>query len=762
MSSILPNNDNNTTPKKMLKYANPDVLRQMMQQERKHWNLKVNRDVDFYDNNTLSKHTGEIHNTGEYQKLEIRTFPDNGAYPGYSGIINDSGHIGISHDLDKWDHGISEKSKNETVNRVQIGAMAKVDDSKGYGLDDHRNITKKTDNRQASILFDPIDGRAYYFSNDDPMYVNNQDRDDDTKLPLRTIARIADIPTNITDLHNDLDFVADPDYHHTDNNFTNSNRFILDNLDDRTFVYPEIARDRSGDFIANDRVGLNGEIVYGAGDGEIPYHSQPDLGKQPDLGHFGDRYGEDIQAYGKNINSNGIMHRTGFLPAIFRSLEELERVDLVDQTQTPFTHDNTPGAKRPYNYYLFDGIWGPTWFDRHMYKDSYLAQSMYPSNMELLIDGSEPTPFSQLETTNDEQWDRSMLYQWRYNRVSLTYHSNDINIYIVSSGSEYKVNDILRWTFGDDVFLYKVTSVGATGQIQDGEYISARERIFEQDPSTHGVGIYFTNTSGVGHDAKLSVSCKATITNHATQIKNNLYAYVDVIPTVRSDNNTQWSDNQIPDDENQQVFIRSTAAYPSYSGINKGIGGDDVQLNDGTFTFYEHGGNATAGAQVHLFRYVINTQNPTWVIRNGIQVFTGQWVDQGPMSVERPCDIKALFLSNYDTNNFNNYYKFMLDSIFKHQKNSPDYTYLNDPNATAPLYLHLDQVDPAPDRRFTQKRINSDTLRIEETDITDKVLYVNGATGVSFMYNTSYKNDPTFGYGARPVGWFSLAGTTAR
>ena len=46
-------------------------------------------------------------------------------------------------------------------------------------------------------------------------------------------------------------------------------------------------------------------------------------------------------------------------------------------------------------------------------------------------------------------------------------------------------------------------------------------------------------------------------------------------------------------------------------------------------------------------------------------------------------------------------------------------------------------------------------------DITDRVLYINGATGVMFVYNSSHKNDPSFGYGMRPPGWISIAGTTA-
>ena len=33
---------------------------------------------------------------------------------------------------------------------------------------------------------------------------------------------------------------------------------------------------------------------------------------------------------------------------------------------------------------------------------------------------------------------------------------------------------------------------------------------------------------------------------------------------------------------------------------------------------------------------------------------------------------------------------------------------------------------------------------------------------LSFLYNASYKNDPSFGYGMRAPGWFALAGTIAR
>lgn len=764
--TILPSGEElNVSPEEILRYVNPDGVRQLLRQERLHWNLKPNRDADYYDNQTLFKYTGELHNEAMYQRMEIRTFPDNGAYSGYAGINVDSGVFGFTHDIEKWDKAISDDSIQKVINRVAIGALAKVPGKFGYGLDDDSNIVTKTDNRMAGMVFDPYDGRAYLLTNDDPHYVNNETRSEDNKIPDRAIARVGDIPTRVTQLKNDLDFVSDPDYRHTDNNFTNSNRFVVDNLDDRTFVYPEVARDRNGgDFISNYRVGLNGEPGYGESDGSQKFNTQPDLGENPDLGDFGDRLGEAINSYGINQKYSGVAHPDGYIPGIFRSYEELERVDIVDQLMTPLTHMDTPGARRHVNYYNFDGKWSPNWFDRFMYNDSYLAQSLNPNNMELDLPEQEPTPFTKLSQTNtgDDTYYRGKLYQWRYNRVTIKYYSNDVNIDIIESGEQYRVGDILRWTFGDDVFLFTVTAVGANGQIQKGKYRSERERVFEQDPSTHGIGIPFSNMSGVGHDAKLAVSCKATIETFATQIKNNLYAYVDITPSVRSDNSSKWSDINLPDNQDGKVNIRSTAAGPGYTGINSGRGGPISNEFTSAVNMYEHGGNATAGVHVHLFRYIINTQNPTWVIRDGIQVFTGRWVDQGPMGLERPCDIKALFLSNYDTNNFNNYYKFMFDSIVDTMNRNPDSVVSNNKNAASQAYIHYDQIDPEWDRRFTETRIDPNTSKCVETDITSKVLYINAATGVCFVYNPSYKNDPSFGYGMRAPGWIPITGAVTK
>lgn len=762
-NSILPSGEEiSLTPEELLLYLNPDGIRQMMRQERLRWNLKPSKDVDYLDNTKLFKYTGELHNDGINQKMEIRTFPDNGAYEGYSWFHNDSGLFGFTHNLEKWDKSISKESINEIVNRCTIGSMAKIPGKKGYGLDDYDNMSTDTENRIAALIFDAYDGRAYYLSNDDPNYVNNETRSVEERIPERCVARIGDIPTRITQLKNDLDFISDPDYRHTDNNYNNSNRYILDNMDDRTFVYPEISKYKNGgDYIENYRVSLNGKFEYGESDGDQKFNSQQDLGVNPDLGDNGDRLGEEINSYNANKKYSGVNHESGYLPGIFRSLEELERVDLVDQLMTPLTHNNTPGPRRPINYYNFDGVWSPNWFDRHGYDDSYLSSSLNPNNMEISIDGTEPVPYSKLLQSEDEVFNRGQLHQWRYNRITTKYYSKDIKISIVESGQQYKIGDILRWTFGDDVFLFTVTMVGANGQIQKGRYKSERERIFEQDPSTHGVGLPFTNMSGVGHGALLALSCRVTIEINATQIKNNLYAYVDVTPTVRSDNTSPWSDTKVPDIQDGKVYIRSTAAGPAYSGINSGRGGPQPK-NTNAKAFYEHGGNATAGVHVHLFRYVIDTQNPRWEERDGIRVYLGKWVDQGPMGVERPCDIKALLFSNPDTNNFNNYYKFMLDTILDNMQRNPDRVVTNNKNATSHAYFHVAQVDPETDQKFTESSFDPETSQYVELDITNKVLYINAATGVMFIYNSTVKNDPSFGYGYRPIGWIPISGVLTR
>lgn len=691
MATILPSGEEmSVTPNEVLKYLNPDGLRQLLRQERLRWLLKPNKDANYYDNTRLFKFSGELHNEALYQRMEIRTFPDNGAYSGFAGVNVDSGLYGLTHNFDKWPNTMSTQSRGKVVNRVTIGATAKIPNLIGTGIDDEGFISDHTNNRTAALTFDPYDGRIYAMTNDESVYINNDHRSN--PIPGRAVARIIDVPTRITQLTNDLGFISDQKYTHTDNNFTHSNRFVVDNMDDRTFVYPSIAKDKSGNLIKNIKMNM---------DGSISYH-----------------------------------------PGIFASLAELESVDIINQLTPLRNNAESADGNRPNNYYLMDGVWGD---------DPKTSDPQNPSNMEQSMLGVQPVPYKTKGTR----------YQWRYNRIDTYYYADDIGINIVMSGEKYKIGDILSYTFGDDSFQFEVTAVGANGEIQSGNYVKGTTKFFTDDPSTHGRGVTFANMNGEGHNATLSISSIATLETYATQIKNNLYAYVNISPTVQSENDSPWSDIHAPDIQGGVIGTRSNNMI-GYTGVNSGRGGYEGNPNTDALSLYEHGGNSTAGDTIHLYRYVINTTNPTWDIVDGVRVYTGKWVDQGPMAIQNPADIKALYLSNPDTNNFNNYYKFMMDIMVDLFNKNPDAIISNNPNAVSSMYIHKDEVDPAEDKRFTTKKIDNVTGQIVEVDITDKVLYINVATGLAFVYNSGFKNDPSFKYGTRGPGWIPIAGATTR
>lgn len=747
--SILPNNENeySVTPRELLRYVGPDALRQMLRQEHLHMKLKVNRETEYQDPRTNHKFASKVYNDGDQIQIELRTYPDSGASGGYAGITVDSGLSGIPHYMDKWPETITTDSMNRKINRVVIGASANILDKSGCGIesgaDGNPRYSESTSERMAGLLFDPADGRAYVLSNDTPEYINNEGRPFAYRIPGRAIARICDVPTRMTQLENDMGIVSDPNFTHTDNNFSASNRFVTDNLDDRTFVYPEISKDRNGNYIENIRIGLNGVRGYGESDGSVNQNTHEDPNN--------DRRGAAVSSYGANLNTSGVYHQNGYLPGIFSSLEELEKVDLLHQRMLPLTHASSPGPKRAYNYYLMDGEWTTNVLDNS--NPSYRKDSINPSNMEVNLETEEPTPFSTLG--DGQSFDRSKLYQWRYNRIDVAYPSTGVDIQLSEPGVDYQVGDNLRWTYGNDVFIYKVTEVGNNGEIISGYYNRDENAIYDSDPSTHGVAIEFINTSSIGHGARFKITAVAGIAVHATQIKNNLYAYVDIAPTVRSDNTSVWSDNKSSDSQGGRIAIRSTAASPAYSGINSGRGGESPSEYTSNSTLYEHGGNPTAGVHVHLFRYVINTQTSPFEEVDGVKVYTGQWVDQGPLGIERPCDIKALLFSNPDTNNFNNYYKFSSDLIMDTILRNPDAVTSHNPNALSFLRFHIDQNDPDNNTNFIEKRINPNSGEIIEENINNRVLYINGATGNVFVYNSSYKNDITNNQ-RQDVGWIRL------
>ena len=714
MSSILPND---TAPTKNFKYMDPDALRQLLRQERIRWHLKVNKNVDYYDTARDSRYTGEIVNEGYIQKMETRVFPNNDTYGGYVGLISDIGNSdnkGFSHDLEKWDHGATETSKNTKVHRLTVGVTATIPGKYGYGLNDQGNMTASTTNRMSMVLFDPYDGRAYLFTNDEPYYINNAMAT--VKRPGRTIARLADIPTSITQLSNDLNFVSDPGYIHTDNNLTNSNKFIVDNIDDRTFVYPEIAQDSNGEYIDNIFVNPDGTVKYRRNDNE------------------------DYPA--------------GYMPGVFTSIDKLNRVDLVHQRK-PLHNQLYPDGRRDSNYYIHDGRWNPMWNNTFPWPP-YASLALNPKDMETELSGFQPTPYFALDPGIREtiikdgaQITVNKLHQWRYNRVDITYPSSDITINVVSGGSGYVVGDELQWSFGNDLYKYRVDSVIADGSISSGQYVDEHKE-FNDDPSTGDIVIEFTNTTGTGSGATFKISASPKISVISTQLKNNLYAYVNVGTNTSSmDTTSPWIDNGMDGIK---------------SGINKGRG--CLSPLDTTETYpdqlAEHTGATGAGLQVHLFRYVINTTNPTFKFDGEYPVFTGKWVDEGPLGVERPQDIKSLLFANPDTNNFNNYYKFSMDLLMDTINRNPDSVATANSNTlTVPLF-HVDTKDPTSSTVFTTQVVDPTTNEIKNVDVTRRVIYVNAATGVWFIYNTTVKNDEHYGHPQTPIGWIPIAGVVSR
>ena len=109
---------------------------------------------------------------------------------------------------------------------------------------------------------------------------------------------------------------------------------------------------------------------------------------------------------------------------------------------------------------------------------------MNPLNLETQGIDLQPTPYKELnqETT----FSNSDLYQWRYNRVTLKYYSSNTEIFVLDGGTGYEVNDILRWSFGENVFFFKVTAVNSEGAITEGFYDTRdTEIIFDESPSIY-------------------------------------------------------------------------------------------------------------------------------------------------------------------------------------------------------------------------------------------------------------------------------------
>ena len=93
--SFLPSGEQlSSSPTEILRYLDTNGLRSVLNQARLHWNLKVNKNMDYYEKQHDWKFTGDVLNEAFYQRMEIRTYPDNDANEGFAGINNDSGCFG--------------------------------------------------------------------------------------------------------------------------------------------------------------------------------------------------------------------------------------------------------------------------------------------------------------------------------------------------------------------------------------------------------------------------------------------------------------------------------------------------------------------------------------------------------------------------------------------------------------------------------------------------------------------------------------------
>jgi hypothetical protein len=820
------------TPEEIKKYLNADGLRQVSRHWRNIFNLKVNKDCDYFSKSTLFKYSSDVHNWGDHELFEVRTFPDNGAKAGYAGIHIDGGEFGYIHNHDDpelWPNAVTKKSAGTIANRLSIG-VTRADHDK-----DHDIIS------EATMLFDSEDGRMYGLTSDELWYVNNERRKDrertseDGRIPLRGIPRFVDVPVKHSDLRNDHDFLTDWKHHHTDNNFTHADRYLLNNLDDRTFVYPEISKSKPdsttgvADYIVNKFMGLDGEYDWAEGD-KAPHN----VNRQSDLfGNASDRQGNAVNSYNANKSLSDITKKNGFIPGVFRSLEELEKVDLVGQHKTEPNVGITPLYKRTEFFYKWDGIYNHHFYgkdvnDNYKFDESFTKENLDPKNQDHRTPAhAEPTPYNDVGQTATT-FKISDLFQWRYNRITPRWHSVDIviTVDVHNPGRDYHVGDLLRYNYLNYILTYQVDEIDSLGAILKGHNIPiSPTHFFATDPGTNGVPIYFSNYTSTGKHAKFSIFCNPRLHFEADQIRNNLYAYVDVVPTIRSNSSTFYSPkpgdiepknvftsneflddtDYLPDDKSRRLNSVSTAPAPAYSGWNKGRGVQPPTFKEEKESpryfspLVEHGGNATAGPHVHLFRYILNGD---FVTHDGVKVYTGKWVDQGPLGLERPADIKALLFSNPDCNNFNNYYKFMIDIFFDNLYRSPDAvttgTYVNNPAPTftaALCRIHIDQMDPAPQQRVYEQAMGKsspDTMTDRKSsgaqlldsndltwvDVTDKTLWINGGTRVMWYFSTSGKRDDKYGYGTEEVDltvtytdggvdlskgkWVPIAGTQTR
>lgn len=165
------------------------------------------------------------------------------------------------HDLDKWEGLPTWFTEFPETGCPQHLAVYTIHNTPVYS-------ESTPDSRQvAALLFDPgkmkitddeeltndEKGRIYVISNDDPEYVNNANAK--YPKPERTVARICDIPTSVSDFL-DVDglipvSVVDPDYVRSEASFTTEQKEMLWNRLSSRIVTPESEDENGNPFYAS-------------------------------------------------------------------------------------------------------------------------------------------------------------------------------------------------------------------------------------------------------------------------------------------------------------------------------------------------------------------------------------------------------------------------------------------------------------------------------------------------------------------------------
>lgn len=96
--------------------------------------------------------------------------------------------------------------------------------------------------------------------------------------------------------------------------------------------------------------------------------------------------------------------------------------------------------------------------------------------------------------------------------------------------------------------------------------------------------------------------------------------------------------------------------------------------------------------------------------------------------------------------------------MLRNIERNPDQVITNDNTTFSECYLTIAQNDPPFDKEFTMKYYDQTSGILVDKSVTNKILWINAASGVMFIKNQGPKNDPNYGYARNTVSWVPIAG----